>query len=142
MLKLLVPVDGSDNSQRAVEHVIAMCAELKALPEVHLLTVQLPLAGVHVKLFIKKEDLNDYYREESLVALKRARERLDGAGVRYVHHIGVGDPGEVIAQYAESKDCDQLIMGRRGLSPMADLLLGSVTHKVIGLVRVPMVLIR
>lgn len=142
MLKILLPVDGSDNSQRAVEHVLGMRAHLRETPELHLLTVQMALVGVNVKLFVNKDSLNEYYREEGLAALKRARARLDEAGVAHVHHIGVGDPGEVIAQYAEAKHCDQVIMGRRGLGSVAELILGSVTQRVIGLVTVPLVLVR
>lgn len=142
MLKILLPVDGSDNSQRAVEYVLGMREHLREAPELHLLTVQMALVGVNVKLFVNKDSLNEYYREEGLAALKRARAHLDEKGVPYVHHIGVGDPGEVIAQYAESKHCDQVIMGRRGLGSVAELILGSVTNKVIGLVTVPLVLVR
>ncbi len=142
MLKVLVPVDGSDNALRAVEYVVAQSALLKAPPSIHLVNVQLALVGVNVKIFIAKDDLNDYYRDEGRAALARACERLDAAGVTYQQHIGVGDPGEVIAQYLTSTACDHVVMGRRGLGSMTELMLGSVTNKVIHLAKVPVVLVR
>lgn len=142
MLKILIPVDSSDNALRAVDHVVAQIEHLKEAPELHLLNVQMALVGVNVKLFIKKDDLDEYYRDEGFAGLQRARERLDAAQVRYLHHIGVGDPGQVIAQYAQSKQCDQIVMGRRGLNQLAEMVLGSVTNKVIHLAAVPVVLIR
>lgn len=41
-----------------------------------------------------------------------------------------GDPASKIAEIAESKDADLIVMGRRGLGDLSGLLFGSVSHKV------------
>ncbi len=142
MLKLLVAVDGSENSGRVVEYLIEKSSLYKEPAEVHLLNVQMPFAGVNVKMFISKDTLNEYYHDEGVAALKNARERLDAAGINYVHHIGVGHPAEVITQYADSKQCDQILMGSRGLGMASGLVLGSVATKVIHLAKVPVMLVK
>ena len=48
MLKLLVAVDGSECSIRLADYVIAQARRCSEPLEVHLLNVQLPLAGVNV----------------------------------------------------------------------------------------------
>ena len=69
MLKILLPVDGSANSLRAVQHVIDNAGWFREPLELHLLTVQLPVASGMIKTFIKQSQLNDYYRDEGLAAL-------------------------------------------------------------------------
>jgi len=142
MLKLLVATDGSEKGNRVIDHVIKQAGMYKEPVEVHLLNVQLALVGVNVKLFISREDLNAYYHDEGVAALKSAREKLDAAGIKYAYHIGVGDPAEVIAQYAEDKQCDQIVMGTRGMGTVSNLVLGSVATKAIHLAKVPVLLVK
>jgi nucleotide-binding universal stress UspA family protein len=142
MPNLLLAIDGSDNADRVTEHVIKQMSAYKEPVRVHLLNVQPPLAGVNVKLFISREDLDAYYRDEGRAALKNACEKLDACGINYTVHIGVGNPAEVIVQYAEDRQCEQIVMGTRGLGTVANLVLGSVAHKVIHLTRMPVLLIK
>ncbi len=142
MLSILVAVDGSKSSDRVVDQVIKDLALLKEPAEVHVLNVQLPLVGVNVKLFISKEELADYYQEHGVAALQSARDQLAAAGVAHLHHIGVGDPGPVIVQYAEDKRCSRIYMGSRGLGSVKGMILGSVATKVIHLVTMPVVLVK
>ena len=142
MLKLLVATDGSDNANRAIDHVIKQASRYREPVEVHLLNVQHPVAGVNIKLFVSHEDLNAYYRDEGIAALKSAREKLDAAGIKHAFHIGVGNPAEVIVQYAGDKQCEQIVMGSRGMGAVSNLVLGSVATKVIHLANVPVLLVK
>jgi len=142
MPKILLAVDGSENSGRVVDFLVRTSAWYKEPVEVQLLNVQMPIAGVNVKMFISSESLNEYYREEGAAALKQARAKLDAAGLAYAHHIGVGDPAEVVVEYAKSKHCDQILMGSRGLGSVSGLVLGSVATKVLHLTGVPVTLVR
>lgn len=140
-MKILVPVDGSESADRAVEHVIRQALSHGGT-EVHLLNVQIPVMSGHAKMFISEQQLNDYYREEANAALKVVRERLTQANVPHTHHIGVGHVAETIAQYAKEKSIDQVIMGTRGMGAISEFVLGSVASKVIHLCSVPVTLIK
>ena len=142
MMKILVATDGSVNANRVVEFLAKNAGWYKGPLEVHLLSVQLPLVGVNVKLFLSQEALNDYYRAEGEAALAPAKTRLAAAGITVVPHIGVGDPAEVIVQYAESKGCDQIVMGTRGLGGVKGALLGSVASEVLHLTDRPVLLVK
>ncbi|HEX6829599.1 MAG TPA: universal stress protein [Burkholderiales bacterium] len=141
MLKVLVPVDGSETSLRALEHLIGTLHWLKDAAEIHLINVQYPLHG-DVSVFVDKEQIRQFHQDEGLKALAAAREKLDAGGVGYVHHIGIGDPAHVIAHYAREKAIDQIVMGTRGLGAVAGLLLGSVAAKVIHLADAPVLLVK
>ena len=142
MLKLLIAVDGSQNALRAVDHLVKNRAWYTASLEVFLLNVQVPMTGVNIKLFVKAEDLNAYYHDEGVAALKDARALLDAAGIHYSHHIGVGDAAKVIVQYVEAKQCDKIVLGSRGAGVISDLVLGSVATKVISLAKAPVLLVK
>jgi nucleotide-binding universal stress UspA family protein len=141
-LKFLLAVDGSDGSCRTVEHVIQLLGWYKPSVEIQLLNVQLPILSGNVKTFIRRDQLEQYYRDEGHAALKTARERLDQSGVKYAVHIGIGAPAEVIVEYAKKFRCDQICIGTRGLGSVAGLLLGSVATKVIHLAPCPILLVR
>ena len=141
-MKMLLPVDGSANAQRAVDHVISNIAALKEAPQLLLLNVQWNVATGNVKLFINQETINDYYREQGLVALQSARAALDAAGLPYQYHISVGTPAEAIAQYAQEQGVDQIVMGRQGQGGLQSLLLGSVVNKVLHLAGCPVLLVK
>lgn len=142
MLKVLVPVDGSKNSDRAVTHAIGFIANSKAPVELHLLNVQLPIVSGGVRMFIKHEDIEAYHQDSGQDALRTAREQLDQAGQAYAHLVRVGPIGETIAAYAKNQSCDLIIMGTRGLGAVTGMVLGSVATKVIHLADAPVTLVK
>ena len=143
MLKLLVPVDGSEASQRAADYVIRKMQLYKDGIDVHLLNVQpqLPYGG-HVSSAVGHTAVDEYHKEEGAKALAPVRQKLDAAGIKYHYHIAVGDPAQVIARYTQERGIDQILMGRSGHGAVSDMLLGSVAAKALELVDVPVVLVK
>jgi nucleotide-binding universal stress UspA family protein len=142
MLTLLVPVDGSAFSDRALQYAIARVAASPQGARIHLLNVQTPAVGVNVKLFVSAESLEAYYREEAMRVLQPAIATLRAAGVRVDHHIGVGDIGSVVVDYATEHRCDEIVMGTHGRGGLIGTVLGSVAHKVVQLAPMPVVLVK
>jgi nucleotide-binding universal stress UspA family protein len=104
--------------------------------------VQSPAVGVNVKLFVSADSLETYYRDEAMTLLQPAIERLRAAGVAAEHHIGVGDIGAVVVDYAVDKRCDEIVMGTHGRGGLLGSVLGSVAQKVVQLAPVPVVLVK
>ena len=141
-MKILMPVDGSSNALRAVDHVIKHVSEFRETPQLQLLNVQWNVAKGNVKLFINHSTINDYYREQGEAALQDARTALENAGLNYQYHISVGKPADAIAQYAHEQGVDQIVMGRQGQGNLKSLLLGSVVKQVLQLVDCPVLLVK
>jgi len=143
MKRVLLPIDGSECSLRAVQYLLNQRADRPspADPEIHLVNVQVPFSG-HVGQFIKRDQIADYQREEGTKALQGARALLDANGARYTVHIEVGWTAEVIVRLTDSLHCDHIIMGTHGRSALTELLVGSTTLKVLHLTRVPVVLVK
>jgi nucleotide-binding universal stress UspA family protein len=143
MKRVLIPVDGSECSTRAVAAMLqerqryASADEL----ELHLVHVE-PMLTKDISRFIDHEQLVEYRHEEGEKAFGPARALLDEAGVRYSLHEGVGHVAEVVNQLAETLHCDQITMGTHGRGALADLLLGSTTLKVLQLAKMPVLLVK
>lgn len=138
MQKILIPIDGSENSNRVVQFIIKQAANCKDLVEIHLLNVQHRFPGT-VK---ESAQTKQYHHDEGIKALAGARKLLDDAHIKYAYHIGVGDVGETVAQFVKELKCDQLAMGTRGMSSVANMVMGSAATKVLHLVNVPVLLVK
>lgn len=141
MSRILVPLDGSPASDRAVKHVVST-AEGRADAQVHLLHVLPPLVPQNVPEiagagFAAKLGADDPDR-----IFATACRALEQAGIRYVMHHAHGDAAQEIAFYAEAHGCDEIVMGTRGLGSIRNLLMGSVATKVLHLVKVPVTLVK
>ncbi len=141
-MRILVPVDGSDNALRALEYAISTAGLYRDPIEIHLLNVQRPVVSGNVRSFISQEQLHSYYEDEGTAALKAARERIDGSGIAHSAHVAIGEEPASISQYSTQHDCKLIVMGTRGMGNIANLLLGSVATKVVHLAPVPVVLIK
>jgi nucleotide-binding universal stress UspA family protein len=139
---LLIPVDGSEYSDRAVDYAIGRVKASKDPVRLHLLNVQMPIVTVNVKLFVSKESLESYYREEGEKALASATDRLQQQQLEATPHISVGDAGKIICDFATDKAATEIIMGTHGRGVLAGALIGSVAQKVVHLARVPVVLVK
>ncbi len=141
MTTLLIPVDGSDYSLKAVDYAASRAVESKSPVEVHLLNVQMQIASVNVKLFVSAESLESYYRDEGNRALEAPLARAKSAGLNVTPHIGVGDPAKIIMDYSNEKKADEIVMGSHGRGALSGAVLGSVAQKVVHLSSVPVVLV-
>lgn len=141
MLKALIPVDGSENSLRALDHLISLIQNGEPM-EVHLIHVREPLNAWEVHRFLTQTEIQSFQVSEGEDALAAAKQRLDAAGIPYTAEILIGDIAPTISGYAEAIGCDKIIMGSRGMTEIASLLLGSVTTKVIHYAHVPVTVIK
>jgi len=135
MLRVLVPVYASRNSQFAVKHVIKQFMGNTAM-EVHLLNVQTPF-NQHIARFVSKQDRQNFHRAEAEKALAPVRQMLDNFGIPYTAHIEVGDRAKTITDTARRLRCDQIVMSTARKSSLTRLVENSVTNKVLELTSVP-----
>lgn len=141
MPKILIAIDDSPSALRAVDYVLRRIADYKSAPALHLINVQLPVHG-GISSFIDAAQLKQWHQEEGAKVLTAAQAKLDAAGVAHHDHIFVGDPAEVIARHANEQGYDEIAMGTRGQNPLANMLLGSVSTKLLHLANMPVTLIK
>ena len=140
-LRILVAVDGSEYSLRAVEHVLRLRAAHCDI-EPHLLNVQMPLESGHVKQFIARESIEEYYRDEGLAQLKGASAALETAGQPCTTHIAVGPIAQTVTRYAAEMKFDLIVIGTHGRTGLRHAVMGSVATEVIKLATVPVTVVK
>lgn len=136
----LVPVDGSANSDRVIEHLVREHGAGRTAG-LQLLNVQIPLESGHARMLVGSEAIQGWHREEGERALRSARERLDAAGIPYSWHVAVGRVAETIIDFARELGCERIVMGTHGRGALTHLLLGSVASAVSRDAGIPVTLI-
>ena len=137
---ILVAVDGSETSDRAVQHALDMVATGCAA-ELHLLNVQASVGGA-VATFVSRDQIDAHHREEGQKALASAVALAAKAGVTAKTHIGVGRQGEIVADFTKKLGAGLVVLGTRGHTGLAGVLMGSVAQDVIAYSKVPVTLVK
>lgn len=137
---IIVPVDGSEGAGRAAA-LAAGLAEALQVPIQLLFVFPTPAATAPglpggslspmERLYYKPGALEKLREEASTKAFQSAREAMgDVAGkVEEIEETGV--PADVIIDHANSVPDAMIVIGRRGLSRFKEILLGSVSQRVI-----------
>jgi nucleotide-binding universal stress UspA family protein len=141
--RMLIPVDGSPCSLRALKHVLDRQVGRSGADavEIHVVYVHGALPQ-EVSRLVSHDEMAEYRHAESERALKDVKTMLERTTVPHVLHEGVGSVAEVVTQLADSLHCEQITMGTHGRGALADLLMGSTTQKVIHLSNVPVLLVK
>ena len=126
-MKLLVGVDGSESSQRAV----AWCAEHATAPDASVIAVhalQVPVYAFMPDAYappVHAEVDRDSIRE---VLRKQWCKQLKDADVPFEAKVIDGHPADVIIDAARREQPDLVVTGRRGLGGFKEMMLGSTSH--------------
>ena len=143
--KVLVPVDGSPASLRALDFAIEMTGQNPDTSLV-LLNVQnisaMDLADGDMADAAMGSDWQEAHSQASAKALKEAVGKAEAAGIGFKSIVRTGQTAEAIAQAAHDEGVGHIVMGTRGLGSIQGLLLGSVAMKVIHLAQVPITLLK
>lgn len=140
-MNILLPVDGSAHSDRAVRHVLQLVAKVPDY-EVHLVNVQPAVGAWELRSHVSQSEIEAMQEVRGGDELKSARALLDAAGVHYTPSVLIGDVAKALAAYAAERNCDQVVMGTRGLKAVQEVLLGSVTTELIHLCPLPVTLVK
>ncbi len=141
-MNILLAIDGSEVSQRAVLSLIDHVRWFREPPHVHLLHVHAPIpVGLAVQ-HLSQEMLDRYYREEGEAVLKPAAVALAQAGIATTPHIHVGHAAEIIVRLAGELGCELICLGSHGRGGIKTALLGSVASRVLHLAQVPVLICR
>ena len=131
--KILVAVDGSEYSQKALELACQLTEKFDG--SLHILHVPqgaaadrvMVLGGASVMIHAGREQIEKAGRTLIEAARKIAEERVPG---KVRTELRGGDPADEIVKSAEENASDCIVLGSRGLGDFGGLLLGSVSHKV------------
>ena len=143
---ILVPTDGSELSNRAVDAAISLAKESGAS------IVALNVQAEYRPPVVAEVPVGDIYsREEYEAGARRVSEKLladvvdrgkaASVEVKPVSQLAAS-PWETIIKVARDEGCDLIFMASHGRSGLAGLVLGSQTTKVLTHSKVPVLVVR
>ena len=135
--KILVPVDGSEGSDRAAAEAIDLAEACNAklyflyVANINQLAINACLSDAILEAVTKAGN----------VILDRAMEMVP-SGMEKEAFSETGSPAVVILDFATSNDIDLLIMGSRGLGVVKGVLLVSVSHYIVEQSKCPVLVVK
>jgi nucleotide-binding universal stress UspA family protein len=136
--KILVAIDAPESHQAIFEEALALAlANQAALMLLHVLEPfeHSSLANVYPGMSDATFRIcMQQWKEREQVGIEQLRsleERATAAGISTEFTQSVGDPGKVICELAENWQADLIIVGRRGLSGLSELFMGSISNYVL-----------
>jgi nucleotide-binding universal stress UspA family protein len=141
MASILVPIDGSPQADKALEHALEEFESdditvLNVIDPIEAgYTAQATVPGYSEEWFEQSKDAADALFED-------AQAIADEHGIDLDTATEVGRPSPTIVDYAENQDFDHIVMGSHGRSGVTRILLGSVAENVVRRSPMPVTIVR
>jgi nucleotide-binding universal stress UspA family protein len=135
--KILVPLDGSNNSIRGFDRAIEI-AKGKDVAITGFYVFHLPLAAGIKYTQKMKEDAQRKAAKAIGPAIKRAQK----AGIRFEYKTGGGHTGSEIVKFAQKGKFDMIVIGARGMGGAKEVFLGSTSNYVTHKSKIPVLVVK
>jgi nucleotide-binding universal stress UspA family protein len=136
--KILVAIDDSESSRSIFERALVLAkADRSELMLIHVLTLLDDFYPGEAYFAVTEAALNSYaeklaQREQAETEkLQRLEVEATAAGVTTEFTQKIGDPGKIICETAKAWNANLIVIGRRGLSGLSELLMGSTSNYVL-----------
>ena len=136
--KILVAVDGSESAKRAFDKSVFLAQKCNSKLFVVHVVLDWEYGGDSAATFELIEDL----RARGIELLEQCKKQALQSSVEVETVLEQGDYAHEIIEVAKRKDCELIIMGSRGMSPIKELMLGSVSLKVMHHASCPVMVVR
>ena len=126
---ILVPIDGSDNSYRALDAALLLSEKLGSNITVIHVMEEVPITHIGSEKILN--ELLEAYKKENQDILLKSTEIANQKGLTIKTFLLQGNPASAILDYNKKEKFDLIIMGSRGLGKFKELILGSVSSKIV-----------
>jgi nucleotide-binding universal stress UspA family protein len=141
-MKVLIAIDGSDHSRRAIEAAARLARQGAAVEAVLLNVRESPVYYGELPPF-DYESLNSALLQRQTAILEAGVAQARNAGLENPStEAAEGVPAREITRVADERGVDCIVMGTRGMNALGGLLLGSVAQRVVHLATVPVMLVK
>jgi nucleotide-binding universal stress UspA family protein len=148
MKNILIPIDGSEYSQKAVEMGKKMAKAFSSkVVLLNVLDIILPISYYEITKYVEAggniPNLYDESQKQADDLLKKAKESFGEMSKNVETVVLEGDTANKIIEYTNANDFDLVIMGSHGIgSALNRFLMGSVTTKVLHHINKPILVVR
>jgi nucleotide-binding universal stress UspA family protein len=136
--RILVAVDGSESAKNALEKSIYLAQRCNSSLDIIHVVLDSTFGGDSATAF----DLIDELKENGKKLLEQCKNKAESNNVQAETLLKLGDYAQVIIDTASENNYDLIVMGSRGLSVFKELLLGSVSFRVMHHAKCPVMVVR
>jgi nucleotide-binding universal stress UspA family protein len=140
-MKVLLAVDGSQDTKKMLAYMTAHSELLGTAPEFTVLNVQ-PALPARVTRAVGKKTVDEFHESSWARVVDPVAKFMDRHGYHYQTTRRIGEAADGILDEARRVKADLIVMGTRGHGSIASLLLGSVAQKVLTHSKVPVMVVR
>lgn len=146
-MKIIVAVDGSSYSEKAVRYVATHLDWFQGNPELVLLHVHHPIPGGvavnRARAIAGDAVVDEHYREESKAQMAASEKILTEQNIPFrSEYVINSDIAHEIDHQARKLGADLVVMGSHGHSALGNVVMGSVATKVLAAAHCPVLIIR
>ena len=135
--KILVPLDGSKNSFRALDMAISLSLHYSA--SITAISIfDLPVSLEYAALDPVGQDLTKKIHK----IMNLAESRVSKHHIPFKQIIKRGKTGPDIISISRKGKFDIIVIGKRGISSIGELFVGSISHYVIHNSKIPVVVVK
>lgn len=135
MNKILIPVDGSKNSDMAVRHAVRTYGQ-DPNAYFYLCNVQ-PTLYRHISKFLSKKSINEWHAERAAQGAASASAYLEKHGLNFSFTYVCGDKGSAIRDEAMRLECNRIVIGTSKKNSLSRLFENSTTAKLLEISDIP-----
>lgn len=135
---ILLATDGSDGSERALEHALALAESTGAT--LHAVSV-VETRTAYDNAIVDPEEVRENLRSDAREAVAAAAEAADAAGVPYRTDVLEGPPPERLLEAVEDARPDVVVVGATGRSSFKRLVLGGTAERLLEASPVPVAVV-
>ncbi|MGV3741913.1 MAG: universal stress protein [Burkholderiaceae bacterium] len=146
-MKIIVAVDGSPCSEKAVRYLATHLNLFQGNPEVTLLHVHHPIPGgvavSRARAIAGDAVVDEHYREEAKAQMVAAEKVLSDQNIPFrSEYVISSDVAHEIDHHARKIGADLIAMGSHGHGALTNVVMGSVATKVLASAHCPVLIIR
>jgi nucleotide-binding universal stress UspA family protein len=141
-MRIGIAIDGSENSLRALREAIRLGKMMKEPASLVLINVHLSALISPVARGIDRKQIESYMDQIAEEELADAKAIVAESGLSAAIVKGHGEVAPTILDTIKNEKIELLVLGGKGRSSVTDLLLGSVTTKLISLSPIPVIVVK
>ncbi|MFC7394321.1 universal stress protein [Scopulibacillus cellulosilyticus] len=142
MNKLLIPIDGSEAVDRAIQMAISICKKREEECHITLLHVVSIENFPNVGVSGITANVDEAVKKEGRKLLENAIGKINNKGIKIDAVLLEGSPRNAICEYTDKNNYDLIVMGNRGKGAIKELFLGSVSKKVLDDTKCPVLIVK
>ncbi len=140
LTKILVPIDGSENSKRAFEYALYLSKNLKG--NITILHVADAPPSVYVQSQKVLDELLEKYSKGREKVFNEYQELAERENTEIKTKLIFGDPAKAIIEFSLKEQSDVIVIGTRGMGHLKEMIIGSVSNSIIHDAKCPVLLVK